>query len=227
MEILSIIPARGGSKGIYKKNIRDINGKPLIAYTIANAISSSYINRVVVSTDDCEIEQISKKFGAEVLLRPKEISSDFSKSEEALLHVIKTLYKIEKYKPDIIVFLQCTSPLTIKEDIDNTIDVLLNTDVDTVLSVSEFHYFLWKAKKDGNASGINHDKRTRFLRQERRPQYIETGAVYVMKTDGFLHHKHRFFGKTALNVIDKERFLEIDDEIDLEIAEVMMKKQSR
>jgi N-acylneuraminate cytidylyltransferase len=226
MNCLAIIPARGGSKGIPRKNIRPLAGKPLIAYNIEQAKRSRYVNRLVVSTDDAEIAAVAQGYGAEVMWRPAEISGDTASSESALLHVLEYLRQSEGYQPDVLVFLQCTSPLTLAEDIDGTVQALLDQGADSALAAIPFHYFLWR-QADGEAVGINHDKHVRPLRQEREPQYLEAGAVYVMRVDGFLKARHRFFGKTALYVMPGERRLEIDDPADFQIAEVLVRKQER
>ena len=224
---LAIIPARGGSKGIPHKNILPLAGKPLVAYSIEQAKASRYISRVVVSTDDAEIASISRHFGAEIVWRPAEISGDSASSESALLHALETFIQSEDYQPDVLVFLQCTSPLTLAEDIDGTIQALLDEQADTALAVIPFHYFLWRNTRTSNAEGINHDKRIRPLRQEREPQYLETGAVYVMRVPGFLQARHRFFGKTSLYVMPAERRLEIDDPVDFQVAEVLLNTQKQ
>jgi len=231
MECLAVIPARGGSKGIPNKNIRILAGKPLIAHSIEQALRSKFINKVIVSTDSPEISVISEQYGAEVIRRPDEISGDNASSEIALLHVLNTLKQKDNYQPDILVFLQCTSPLTIAEDIDGTITTLISENADTALSVAPFHYYLWRIEEDArgktNAIGINHNKQVRPLRQEREPQYIETGAVYVMRTQGFLQTQHRFFGKTSLYVMPYSRRLEIDDPVDLKTAEVLIQDRRK
>lgn len=229
MKCLAVIPARGGSKGIPRKNIRPLAGKPLLAYNIAAALGSKYIQRVVVSTDDPEIAQVAENYGAEVIWRPAEISGDSATSESALLHALETLKKQEDYVPDLLVFLQCTSPLTLAEDIDGTIAALIAQAADTSLAVIPFHYFLWKPVEDAqglpDAIGINHHKSVRPLRQEREAQYLETGAVYVMRVPGFLQARHRFFGRTALHVMPGERRLEIDDPVDFQVAEALINAQ--
>ncbi|MDZ7831118.1 MAG: acylneuraminate cytidylyltransferase [Desulfobacterales bacterium] len=225
MEILAIIPARGGSKGIPRKNIQSLAGKPLIAHSIEAAKLSQLVDRTIVSTDDPEIEEISQKYGADVIRRPADISGGAAKSEDALLHALRHLGDTESYCPDLIVFLQCTSPLTIAEDIDGTVNALIDENSDSALSVAPFHYFLWKKDNSGNTVGINHDKGRRLMRQEQLPQYIEAGAVYVMKAPEFLNVGHRFFGKTAMYVMPKERCWEIDEPIDLRIAEMLMRQK--
>jgi YrbI family 3-deoxy-D-manno-octulosonate 8-phosphate phosphatase len=227
-ETLAIIPARGGSKGIPRKNVLPIGGKPLIGWTIEAARAAGRVGRVVVSTDDPEIAEVSRRFGAEVVDRPAELSGDTASSESALLHVIDTLREAEGYEPDLIAFLQCTSPLTAAEDIDGTIEAIEREQADTALAVVPFHYFLWRpGGASGDPRGINHDKAVRPLRQEREPQFLESGAVYVMKVTGFREHRHRFFGKTALYEMPAERRWEIDDPVDLEVAEVLLRARSR
>lgn len=227
MENLAIIPARGGSKSVPRKNLLPLAGKPLIASTIEAALQAATVSRVVVSTDDAEIAIVSEKHGAEVIWRPEEISGDRASSESALLHVLEHLEQRESYRPDLVVFLQCTSPLTTDEDIDGCVRKLLEEDADSCLSVAAFHSFLWRNTPGNSAEGINHDKSFRPRRQEMEPQFRETGAIYVMRTEGFLAAKHRFFGKTVLYVVDGERCLEIDEPVDVEIAEVLMRQRAQ
>lgn len=226
-EILAIIPARGGSKGIPRKNVMPLCGKPLIAWTIEAGLASRHVDRIVVSTDDPEIGALARRLGAGVVWRPAEISGDMASSEAALLHALDEVKADDGYDPDLVVFLQCTSPLTLAEDIDGTITALLEQHADTALAVTDFHYFLWRRDGTGNAVGINHDKAVRQLRQERDPEYLEAGAVYVMRTEGFRRAKHRFFGKTALYVMPAERCHEIDDPVDARIAEVLIRDRER
>lgn len=226
MEILSIIPARNNSKGIPGKNITPLLGKPLIAWNIEASKKSKYVTRTVVSTDGEAIANVAKNFGAEVVLRPDDISGDTATSESALLHVLQTLQKENSYRPDLIVFLQCTSPLTTAVDIDTCIEKLISEKADSATAVTDFHYFVWKKDASG-AVGVNHDKSFRPRRQDREPQYIETGAVYVMKHDGFIDANHRFFGKTVLSIMPPERVAEIDEPADLIIAESMLKNQQQ
>lgn len=225
LQIIAIIPARGGSKSIPKKNLYILAGKPLIVHTIEIARKSKRISRVIVSTDDQRIAKISKKYGAEVIKRPAKISTCTATSESALLHALTYLKKKENYEPDIFVFLQCTVPLTTTEDIDGTIKTLINKNADSAFTVTKSHCCLWKKGNDGSAIAINHSKRKRLPRQKIKPQYRETGAVYVMRIDKFKRHKHRFFGKTVMHVMPSERSLDIDEPIDIKIAETLMKKR--
>lgn len=221
--VVAIIPARGGSKGIPRKNLVHLCDKPLVAWTIQAALASESVDRVIVSTDDAEIATVSQRFGAEVVMRPAEISGDFATSESALVHTLQELEQRENYRPDICTFLQCTAPLTTSRDIDGTIGDLIEEKADTAVTVSSFHYFLWRRDSSGEGVGIDHDKSVRLLRQQREPEYMETGAVYVMRVPGFLEHQHRFFGRTVLHEMPAERCWEIDDPVDLEVGEVLMR----
>jgi CMP-N-acetylneuraminic acid synthetase len=225
--VVAVIPARGGSKGLPRKNVLPLGGRPLIAHTIAAAREAVRVGRVVVSTDDAEIAAVARRCGAEVVDRPAELAGDTAGSEAALLHALDVLERQEGYRPSLLVFLQCTSPLTSAEDIDGTIATLIDEGADTAVSVTPFHYFLWRRDGDGAGVGINHDKAVRPLRQQREPQYVETGAIYVMKVEGFLRAKHRFFGATALHVTPAERRWEVDEPVDLIVAAALMAERDR
>lgn len=226
-QVLAIIPARGGSKSIPRKNVMTVAGQPLIAHTIQSAQKAKCISRIVVSTEDPEIGLVAERYGAQVVWRPLDISGDTAPSELALLHTLDFLEKSEGYVPDIIVFLQCTSPLTSPEDIDGTVRKLLDGSADSALAVIPFHYFLWKCDSLGNAVGINHAKESRPMRQQREPQFKETGGVYAMRTQGFKEAKHRFFGRTALHVTPPEHCLEIDEPSDVVVSETLLRLKQR
>ncbi len=225
MDVLAVIPARGGSRGIPRKNLQPLDGMPLVAHSIRAARAARHPGRIVVSTDDPEIAAVAGEAGAEVVFRPAALSGDTASSEAALLHVLAVLEEQEGYRPDLLVFLQCTSPLTLPQDIDATVDALLAQEADSALAVVPFHHFLWQEAGPGRAVGINHDPRVRLPRQQQPPQYLETGAVYVMRADGFRRARHRFFGRIALYVMPRERAHEIDEPVDLAIAEAMLRFQ--
>jgi len=210
-----------------RKNVLMLAGKPLLGWTVEAAIRSSTVDDVVVSTDSPEIADVAEEFGASVVWRPAEISGDLATSEDALIHSINSLADDGRSMPDITVFLQCTAPLIISDDIDGTVDALIRNNADTAVAVADFHYFLWEMSDDGDLIGINHDKQIRQLRQQRKANYIETGSVYAMKTREFLKYKHRFFGKTARYVTPPERVLEIDEPVDYQIAEVLLRERLR
>jgi len=224
MEICAIIPARGGSKGIKKKNLQCVGNKPLIVRTIEAAKNSEYINRVIVSTDDKEISEVAQTNGSEVIDRPADISGDDANTESALLHVLNLLREKDNYLPDITVLLQCTAPFTYAEDIDGTINSLKNNKADSAFAATNFHYFLWKYANTKSVIGINHnEKEIRKRRQDVNPQFQEAGSVYAFLTDGFLTNKNRFFGKIIVYPIPSERLFEIDNETELIKANIIEK----
>ena len=222
-KVVAVIPARGGSKGVPRKNVRDVAGKPLIAWTVEAALCAKCVDTVAVSTDDAEIASVAERYGARVVRRPAEISGDEASSESALLHALQKLGG-EGIRADILVFMQCTSPLTTGEDVDACVETLVKERADSAFTAKEFFYFVWRRLSDGSAEGINHDKRFRPRRQDREPQYEENGAVYAMVADGFLKAQHRFFGRTVLSLMPESRCFEIDTEFDLEVADRLLSR---
>ena len=225
MKIIAVIPARGGSKGIPKKNIQIIAGKPLIAWSILALKKSKKVDRIIISTDNKEIAGISKKYGSEVISRPDNISDDTASSESAIIHVLEFLQKTESYVPDIVLFVQCTSPLIITEDVNGIIDKMLNENADSAFTAIEFNHFLWEKDNTGLLKEINHNKENRLPRQKLNPTYLEVGLIYAFKTDIFLKKKFRFAGKQTVYLIPKIRSLEIDDYDDFSLAEVLLVRQ--
>lgn len=221
-KVAAVIPARGGSQGLPRKNVLDLCGKPLIAWNIEAALAASAIDRVFVTTDDPEIARVSQEYGAEVIMRPAELATSEASSEAALLHCIAQMQTVHDYHPDHICFLQCTSPLTHADDIDATVEKCTVDGADSALAVSDFHYFVWRTDEDGQTVGVNHQSDKRLRRQDRQPEYLESGAVYVFSTTGFTAHEHRFFGKIAMYNMPSERVHEIDDRADLELAETRL-----
>ncbi|MCC6355451.1 MAG: acylneuraminate cytidylyltransferase family protein [Verrucomicrobiae bacterium] len=221
MEVLAIIPARGGSKGVPRKNLRPVGGRSLLATCVASARGATLVSRVCVSTDDDEIAAAAIAAGAEVVRRPAEISGDAASSESALLHALSALEAAEGYRPDILAFLQCTSPFVMPEDVDGAIALVADGRADSALTAFRSDLFLWRLDEGAGAVGINHDKSRRPLRQERSPEFAENGAVYAMRVPGFVEARHRFFGKTLIHEMPRERSLEIDAEEDLTLANAL------
>lgn len=213
-----MIPARGGSKSLPRKNVLPLAGIPLIAHTIRAAQASIMVRRVAVSTEDAEIAEIARCFGADVIDRPIELATDEASSEAALLHALEYLEAAEGYRPDILCFLQCTSPLTAPTDIDSLLSAMIAAEADTALAVTRFHHFVWRQDANGDAVGVNHEKAVRLRRQDRDREFLETGAVYAMVADRFRVARHRFFGHTIIHQMPAERVLEIDDPEDFALA---------
>ncbi|MGG7151271.1 cytidylyltransferase domain-containing protein [Clostridium neonatale] len=223
-EILAIIPARGGSKGLKRKNILDFMGKPLIAHTIEQARNSKYISRIIVSSEDEEIAMISKKYGAEIpFMRPNRLADDCSSTNEVIEYTLKELERKEGYKPDLICLLQCTSPLRTSEDIDSTINKLFNTNSDSAVSITE-------AKSNPYWTNILVDDRLEYFieegkqikrRQDLPKIYELNGAVYVVKRETFFKEKTLETKNITGYVMKTENSIDIDNIIDLKIAEIM------
>lgn len=221
MEVLAIIPARGGSKGLPRKNILPLLGKPLLAYTIEHARHSRLVNRVVVSTDDEEITQVARSYGAEVVHRPAVISGDEASSESALLHVLEHLRDQENYWPDLVVFLQCTSPIRQPGDIDRAIQQLLAEGADSLLSGVPFHLFIWR-RVNGNVEAIDYDPARRPRRQERPAEFIENGSIYVFKPWVLQELGNRLGGKITLFEMDEDSLVDINTARDFALCEAIM-----
>lgn len=221
MTILAIIPARGGSKGLPGKNIRHLAGKPLIAHTIEQAKRSRYVTRVMVTTDSHAIADIAKQFGAEVLIRPQAISGDTATSESALLHCLDELRATEGYEPDLVCFLQCTSPIRTEIDIDEAIEQLRRENADSLLTVSPSHRFLWRNSPAG-AVPINYDAAKRPRRQDMEPQYIENGSFYLFKPELLIRESNRLGGRIAFHVMSDAAAHEIDSAYDFEYIESLL-----
>ncbi len=219
----AIIPARGGSVGVPRKNVQPLGGKPLLAYVIEAARGARSVERVLVSTDDPEIASVAERFGAEVIRRPAELANATASSESAVLHALEEA-ALQGPLPDRVVFLQATSPLTLAEDIDGAVARLEESRADSCLSVTRFFHFLWAEQADGSADPIGHDKAHRPRRQDMTGQCLENGALYVFRTERFLAEKTRFCGQTCLYEMPQERSFEIDSWGELAQAEVLVRR---
>jgi YrbI family 3-deoxy-D-manno-octulosonate 8-phosphate phosphatase len=223
-EAMVVIPARGGSRGIPGKNIRPLCGRPLIAWAIATALSACGVRRVIVSTDDAEIANVSREAGAEVVERPAELATDDSPSESALLHVLDTVERRGEAVPDLLVFLQCTAPLTTVEDIEGTLAMVSREGYDSAFAVAPFHGVLWR-RGEGGPEGVNHDPTRRLMRQDRAGQFEEMGSVYAMRAGGFRAAGFRFFGRIGMYETSHSRTYDIDEPDDWAVAEMLKARQ--
>ncbi|MHC1682813.1 MAG: acylneuraminate cytidylyltransferase family protein [Clostridiaceae bacterium] len=225
--ILAIIPARGGSKGIPRKNIKLFNNKPLISFTIEEAKKSKYINRVIVSTEDREIAEISKNYGAEVpFLRPKELAEDNSPGIDHIIYCIKWLKNNENYLPNFICILQCTSPLRKVKQIDEAIEILLDKDIDTVVSICESEVSpYWMKKLDNNKLKDFLDNIPLYTNRQALPiVYRLNGAIYLCKTELLLKTLSFYNENTVPYIMNRVSSVDIDDLIDFKFAEFLIKE---
>jgi len=224
-KILAIIPARGGSKTIPRKNIKLLNGKPLIYYTIKESIKSKYLGRIIVSTEDKEISEISKKYGAEVIERPEELAKDETPTIDVIFHVLQVI-KAENFEPGLVVLLQPTSPLRNAQDIDNAIELFLKNDCESVVSVCEVEHSLYWSFEIENRylKPIFGGKYLNMRRQDLPKVYTPNGAIYVSTPEILRKYKSFYCSKTIPYIMPPERSVDIDNEIDFMLAELLMRK---
>jgi len=231
MEVLGFIPARANSKGIPGKNIKLLNGKPLIGYTIEEG-KKSRINRLIVSTDSPEIAKASQAFGAEVpFLRPAELSQDDSAIEDSLLDTINKLKENEGYQPDIIVLLQPTSPLRKAVHINDCLDLLEEKKVDSIVSVSEpiehpaeMVYWDDTGKMCFLSDLFFQEKKTQ--RQQYPSFLFINGAVFAFQYQSFIEKKSRFGDKTLPYKMQQIDSIDIDSKGDFTIAEALLRARN-
>lgn len=223
--LIAIIPARGGSKGIPGKNIKLLNGKPLIAYTIEAALQSKEFDRVIVSTDDAEIAKVAQKYGAEVFDRPEQFARDDSTMEVVIKDV---LCKMEK-KPFAFALLQPTSPLRDKIDIIFAVGLFRDLKYMNLVSVSEprDNPYLAVQQKDGNIEPLlGWEWHLNRCRQEFPETFVVNGAIYLTTVDNFLEYDNLFGEKAFPYEIDKKKGIDIDDELDFKFVEVLMHEKN-
>lgn len=224
--ILGVITARGGSKGIPGKNIKMLGDKPLIAYTIESAKKSKLITHLIVSTDDEKIADVAKKYGADVpFMRPKELAQDTTSHLPVIQHAIKFMEEKSGIVFDYVVIFQPTSPFRTAEDIDGTIQKLIDTGADSAVSLVEFDKSMhpMKAKKlEGNKVWAYCMEEVEGIRRQDIPTaYRRSGAVYAMKRD-LLLKDNRLYGDFVVGyVVPKERSIDIDEPFDWIKAEYM------
>ena len=229
LNILAIIPARGGSKGLPRKNVLPLLGMPLIGYTIEEAKKSEYITRIVVSTDDEEIAKVSLKYGAEVpFMRPKGLAGDKTSTNEVIKHVVNFIESNEAKLPDIICLLQCTSPLRTASDIDNTIEKMITTNSDSAVSVCEVESNpYWTNIFNGNKLEYFLKEGKNITRRQDLPKIYEiNGAVYVAKTESFIKYKTLETENTTGYIMEKEKSIDIDNIIDFKLAEFILSQKN-
>ncbi|MFC7053879.1 cytidylyltransferase domain-containing protein [Hansschlegelia quercus] len=220
MRCVAIIPARGGSKGLPRKNLMSLGGAPLVVRTVRAALAAKRVDAVYVSTDDPAIAAAASDAGAEIIDRPAEIATDQASSESVLMHALD-LIAAEGDPVDALVFLQCTSPFTTPDEIDACIDALGRDGASCAFTAIEDHGFLWGVSEDGSAFGVNHDHTaSRRRRQDRAPEYRETGAVYAMDAAAFQAAGSRFCGKAVIVPVAGPA-IEIDDARDMAVAEAL------
>jgi CMP-N,N'-diacetyllegionaminic acid synthase len=222
MNIVAVIPARGGSKGIPRKNLIDFCGKPLLVWSIQQAKGSRHVREVFVSSDDAGILAVAAKAGAGTIVRPKNISGDKASSEAALLHALKEIEQRQGKPVDLLVFLQATSPLRTSADIDGAVAALIAQKADSLFSASRLEDFCLWQKKGAGFDSVTFDYRNRGRRQDREPLFLENGSIYVFKPAILARFGNRLGGKIATYLMPFWQSQEIDEPGDLELCRYYM-----
>ena len=220
--VLGLIPCRGGSKGIPRKNVREVAGEPLLAHTVRASLDADHVDRTVVSTDDEEIERAALDAGADVPFeRPDELATDEAAIEPVIEHAVEWLREEAGERYDTILLLQATSPLRTAEQVDEAVERYREREADSLVAVSEGDSYRWRETDEG-AEIVNYDSRKR--RQEKTPEYVESGAIYGVDTDLFLETGDLQGGKTTLYVLDQVSALDIDEPFELWMADKILRE---
>ena len=216
-KVLAIIPARGGSKGIPRKNLKVLAGRPLMNWTIQASLDSSYIDETVVSTEDGEIGLVALQAGARVVKRPDELAKDSSPTEPSMLHAVQTL-EARGERFDIILLLQATSPLRSARHIDRALELYQEKGANSLLSAFPSYAFFWKKGEDERGNSV-HDYRKRPRRQDKEPLYQENGAIYITTRNILLKEENRLGGDILVYEMREEDSTEIDTPFEMELCE--------
>jgi N-acylneuraminate cytidylyltransferase/CMP-N,N'-diacetyllegionaminic acid synthase len=218
--VLGLIPARGGSKGVPRKNIRELDGLPLIAYSIQAGLAATAIDSVVVSTDDERIAQVADSYDGRVpFTRPPELATDEAPTAPVVTHALETLQDgDEEY--DVFILLQPTSPLRTATHVDEAYSKYINSNADSLISAYPTYETRWKQTPEG-AEQLNYtDARKR--RQDREPEYVINGAIYITDVDEFLRTKKVITGTTKLYRMSERESIDIDTPFDLWLAKKIL-----
>ncbi len=220
-KFITIIPARGGSKGIKKKNLIKICNKPLLYWSIIRSLKSKNISSTWVTSEDKEILEFSSNLGAKTIIRPKKLSSDFASSESAWLHAINEISKNEYF--DNVVGLQATSPIREFDDIDNAVKLFLKNKFDSLFSACEVtDHLLWRKHKN-KYEPIIYPGGERKPRQKIKKKYLENGSIYIFNKKKFKFYKKRLFEKTGIFEMLNYKSIQIDEFEDIKFCESIMK----
>ena len=222
--MIAIIPARGGSKGLPRKNIRELNGKPLIAYAIDCASKARHIDRVIVSTDDPEIADVARQYGAEIpFLRPDYLASDTAQAVDNYIYTVDRLSREGSLQIDEFVVLLPTTPLRLSEDVDKAIDLFRERQADSVISYTpEAHPIRWHKYLDADNAFVNIFDDTIANRQDLKTSYYPNGAIYVFRTSMIRERKY-YTEKSYAYVMPRNRSVDIDTLEDFQYAEFLLK----
>jgi len=225
MRVSCIIIARGGSKGIPDKNIVKFCGKPLLAWSVLQAINCELVSDVWISSDSKKILEIGEYYGAEPIVRPAEIAGDTSTSEEAWIHAVNHINQTDGVSDiDYVLTPQVTSPLRESSDFSGAIRLIEKDSSDSLLSVAEIEdFFIWKTDEQGGSESVNYDFKNRKPRQQIDKRYLENGSFYLFKPELLLNNGNRLGGRISMFVMDRYKMFQIDNPEDIDLCKVMMR----
>jgi CMP-N,N'-diacetyllegionaminic acid synthase len=223
MNISAIIPARGGSKGIPRKNLTPICGKPLIAWSIIQATEAKLIDEIYVTSDDDEILHVAASFGAIPIKRPATISHDHATSESAWIHAIEWI-KDNDLALDLVVGMQATSPIRHAYDLDNAICQFLNSEDNSLMAVNEIEDFhIWQKDSNNRTTPFNYDYKNRARRQNIQKKYLENGSFYIFKPNFIKSYNNRLVEDIGIYIMEKYKMFQIDEPSDILLCEAIMR----
>lgn len=223
MKILAIIPARKGSKRLKNKNIMNLIGKPLIEYSIEHAKHSKLITDICITSNCNQIRKIASDHNIVFIKRPENLCTDKASSESALAHALDQMESIDK-NYDLVVFLQCTSPIRRMSDIDDAINNLISSNADSLFSGFKNHNFYWR-NQSGNFESVNYDYKNRKREQDFNPNINENGSIYIFKPNILRKENNRLGGKIVFHEMPEWASFQIDDILDFEIVSSILKNK--
>jgi len=220
-KVVAIILARGGSKGIPRKNVLEFCGHPLVAWSVMQAKNTPEIDEVYISSDSDEILEIAQSYGAQVIKRPDEYATDTAKSEEAILHALEVIGSGQ----EILIMLEPTAPLRKPNDLSRAVNMFRDKGWDSCFSGAALQDFLiWKKDHNGKLVSVNYDYKNQGPRQMREPDYVENGAIYLFRPEVILKEKNRFGGTIGIFPNDFWQSFEIDEPEDWDFVELVFNK---
>jgi CMP-N,N'-diacetyllegionaminic acid synthase len=223
MTTVAVIPARGGSKGIPRKNLVDICGKPLISWSVSQALAARGVDSVWVSSDSDEILLVGERYGARPIKRPPELAGDTASSESAWRHALDVI-EADGARVTRMIGMQATSPIREASDIENALAQFENDRLDSLLTCCEVEdFFMWKLQPDGQPVGVNHDYQKRLRRQAIETRYLENGSFYVFKPELLRRYDNRLAGKIGIYLMAKHKMFQIDNTQDVVLCQAIMR----
>ena len=224
MKVVAVLLARGGSKGIPRKNLIDFCGKPLLAWTLEQALAVKTIDSVWVSSDSREILDFARSYGANPIRRPEDLSGDTATSESGWLHAVDVIER-QVGGIDLVVAPQVTSPVKEPSDLDRGVELFATGHYDSMFSCSlADDLYFWRRSSDGNLESVNYDWRNRKRRQDHAAQYIENGAFYLFSPQVLRHFNNRFGERIGMVKMEFWKSFEIDSPESLRLCAALMRE---